>query len=126
MAMRKILVVDDERNLRALYQSELERAGYDVVTAASAREGLQKIETERPDLLVLDVRMPGMDGLEALARTLDSHPQLPVILNTAYSCYKDDFLSWAADAYVVKSADLGELMEKIRTLLPVAEPAAGH
>jgi CheY-like chemotaxis protein len=67
--------------------------------------------------------MPGMDGLEALARTLDQHPQLPVILNTAYSCYKDDFLSWGADAYLVKSADLTELLDKIRTLAPAGDPA---
>ena len=94
--MAKVLVVDDEKSLRVLYQRELEREGYTVVTATNAREGLALIETERPDVLVLDVRMPGMDGLEALSRTLDQHPQLPVILNTAYSCYKDDFLSWAA------------------------------
>ena len=116
--MAKVLVVDDERNLRVLYQRELEREGHQVVSAASAREGLELIETQRPDVLVLDVRMPGMDGLEALARALDQHPQLPVILNTAYSCYKDDFLSWAADAYIVKSADVTELLEKIRTLCP--------
>jgi two-component system response regulator (stage 0 sporulation protein F) len=119
----KVLVVDDERNLRTLYQRELEREGYQVVSAASAREGLALIESERPDVVVLDIRMPGMDGLEALARTLDQHPQLPVILNTAYSCYQDDFLSWAADAYLVKSADVSELLEKIRSLVPASGPA---
>ena len=114
--MAKILIVDDEKSLRALYKSELEREGHQVVTAGNARDGLDLVETEFPDVLVLDIRMPGMDGMEALALVLDRHPRLPVILNTAYSCYKDDFLSWAADAYVVKSSDLTELRTKIRDL----------
>ena len=116
-AMPKILIVDDEKSLRTLYQRELEREGYQVLCASTAREGLDLIESERPDVLVLDIRMPGMDGLEALARTLDQHPQLPVILNTAYSTYKDDFLSWGADAYLVKSADLTELLATVRSLV---------
>ena len=114
--MPKVLIVDDEKSLRALYQQELEREGYQVLLASTAREGLDLIESQRPDVLVLDIRMPGMDGLEALARTLDQHPQLPVILNTAYSGYKDDFLSWGADAYLVKSSDLTELLATIRSL----------
>lgn len=121
--MPKVLIVDDEKSLRTLYQRELEREGYTVVCASTAREGLDLIESERPDVLVLDIRMPGMDGLETLARTLDQHPQLPVILNTAYSNYRDDFLSWGADAYLVKSADLTELVEKIRTLAPASDPS---
>jgi DNA-binding response OmpR family regulator len=121
--MPKVLIVDDERSLRTLYQRELEREGYEVLCASTAREGLELIESQLPDVLVLDIRMPGMDGLEALARTLDQHPQLPVILNTAYSCYKDDFLSWGADAYLVKSADLTELMATIRSLAPASGSA---
>lgn len=120
--MPKVLIVDDEKSLRTLYQRELEREGYQVLCASTAREGLDLIESERPDVLVLDIRMPGMDGLEALARTLDQHPQLPVILNTAYSTYKDDFLSWGADAYLVKSADLTELLTTIRSLAPASGP----
>ena len=122
-AMPKVLIVDDERSLRTLYQRELEREGYEVLCASTAREGLELIESQLPDVLVLDIRMPGMDGLEALARTLDQHPQLPVILNTAYSGYKDDFLSWGADAYLVKSADLTELMATIRSLAPASGSA---
>lgn len=120
--MPKVLIVDDEKSLRTLYQRELEREGYQVLCASTAREGLDLIESERPDVLVLDIRMPGMDGLEALARTLDQHPQLPVILNTAYSTYRDDFLSWGADAYLVKSADLTELLTTIRSLAPASGP----
>jgi DNA-binding response OmpR family regulator len=115
--MSKILVVEDEKSLRALYKQDLEQEGYDVVVAGNAVEGIQALDTESPDLVVLDIRMPGMDGLDCMGRMLDRHPKIPIVLNTAYSSYKDNFLSWAADAYVIKSSDTGELRNKIRELL---------
>ena len=115
--MSKILLVEDERNLRILYKKDLEAEGYAVVTAGNAAEGLEALESDAPDLVVLDIRMPGMDGLEAMGRILDTHPRIPVLLNTAYSSYKDNFLSWAADAYVIKSSDTNELRAKIREVL---------
>ena len=115
--MAKILVIEDEKNLRHLYQQELERDGHVVAIAKNAEEGLERLETDRPDVVVLDIRMPGMDGLEAMGRILDRHPGIPVILNTAYSSYQDSFLSWAADAYVVKSSDTTELRREIHGLL---------
>jgi len=108
--MAKILVIEDEKNLRLLYKQDLERDGYEVVTAADAPEGIRLVESEHPDL-------PGMDGLEAMGRVLDRHPRLPVVLNSAYSSYQDSFMSWAADAYVVKSADTDELRSRVRDLL---------
>lgn len=115
--MSKILLVEDEKNLRTLYQRDLEAEGYSVVTAGNAAEGLEALESEVPDLVVLDIRMPGMDGLEAMGRILDRHPRIPVVLNSAYSSYKDNFLSWAADAYVIKSSETAELRSKIREVL---------
>jgi len=115
--MSKILVIEDEKNLRQLYKQDLELDGHTVVTAKSAEEGLRKVETEAPDLVVLDIRMPGMDGLEAMGRILDQHPSIPVLLNTAYSSYQDSFLSWGADAYVIKSSDTGELRREVEQLL---------
>ena len=115
--MSKIMVIEDEKNLRVLYQQDFERDGFEVVTAATAAEGLAKVEAERPDLVVMDIRLPGMDGLEAMSRLLDKHPKIPVVLNSAYSSYKDSFMSWSADAYVVKSADTGELRMRVRELL---------
>ncbi len=115
--MPKILVVEDEKNLRLLYKHDLEQEGYEVVTAANAVEGLHALETEAPDLVILDIRMPGMDGLEAMGRILEKHPKIPVVLNSAYSSYKDNFLSWAADAYIIKSADTTELRAKVRELI---------
>ena len=115
--MKKILVVEDERSLRLLYEQELSRDGYAVITAANAPEGLALVDAENPDLVVLDIRMPGMDGLDAMSRILERHPKMKVVLNSAYSSYKDNFMSWAADAYIIKSADLSELKAKVKELL---------
>lgn len=115
--MAKVLVIEDEKNLRLLYQQDLQREGHEVLLAAEAREGLELAEREEPDLVVLDIRMPGMDGLEAMWRLLDRRPRMPVILNSAYSSYKDNFMSWAADAYVVKSSDTSELLARVREVL---------
>ena len=115
--MSKILVVEDEKSLRLLYRMDLEQEGYEVVTVGLASEGVRAFETESPDLVVLDIRMPGMDGLEAMGRMLAKNPGIPIVLNTGYSSYKESFLSWAADAYVIKSSDTSELRTRIRGLL---------
>lgn len=117
MKMTKLLVVDDEKNIRKLYESELKRAGYEVVTAESAEEALEMMEGDPPDLVVLDIRLEGMDGIDCLRTIMEKRRDLPVILNSAYSTYKQDFASWMADAYVVKSSDLTELKDTIEQVL---------
>src|SRR5574340_134462 len=115
--MKTILVVDDDEAIRTLLQEELEEDGYKVLIATNARDALKLVASEALDLVILDIRMPGMDGLEALPRILGIKEGLPVILNTAYSQYQESFMSWAADAYVVKSSDLTELKEKVKELI---------
>ncbi|MDO9070708.1 MAG: response regulator [Deltaproteobacteria bacterium] len=115
--MKTILVVDDDEAIRTLLQEELEDEGYKVLIATNARDALKMVAAEPLDLVILDIRMPGMDGLEALPRILGLKEGLPVIMNTAYSQYQDSFMSWAAEAYVVKSSDLTELKEKIKELV---------
>ena len=115
--MKTILVVDDDEAIRTLLQEELEEEGYKVLIATNARDALKMVAAEALDLVILDIRMPGMDGLEALPRILGIKEGLPVIMNTAYSQYQDSFMSWAADAYVVKSSDLTELKEKVKELI---------
>ena len=117
MIMSKILVVEDEKSLRLFYKEDLEQNGYEVQTVGSAAEGLRVFEADWPDLVVLDIRLPGMDGLDAMGRMLNKNPRVPIVLNTGYSSYKDNFLSWAADAYVIKSSNTEELRAKIRELL---------
>jgi len=114
---KKILLVEDEEALRLLYQEELEEEGYEVFTAKNGKEALQKLRKEKPDLVILDIVMPEMDGMEALGRILGEQKQIPIILHTSHPGYQEDFMSWAADAYVLKSSDLKELKEKIKELI---------
>jgi len=114
---KKILVVEDEEGLRLLYEEELESEGYEVLTARNGKEAIQQLEQGRPDLIILDIVMPVMDGMETLGRIVGKDRKIPIILNSSYPGYRQDFMSWAADAYVTKSTDLGELKDKIRKLL---------
>ncbi|MFB3788460.1 MAG: response regulator [bacterium] len=116
--MKKILVIDDEVYLRQLYQAELRDEGYDVVVAKDGFEGLRLCERENPDLVIVDIRMPGMDGLETISRLLNQDRKRPVIIHSAYPHYQDNFMSWNADAFVVKSGDLTDLKEKVNYFLP--------
>lgn len=115
--MAKLLVVEDDRNLATLYQDELTGDGYEVVLAADGEEALAKAERERPDLIVLDINIPKPSGLEAMGELLSRDSEIPIVLNTAYAKYKDNFMAWAADAYIVKSSDLTELKSKIAEIL---------
>ncbi len=117
MIPSKILVVEDEKCLRTLYKQDLEHEGYAVVTAEDAIAGRRALETAAPDFVVLDIRMPGVDGLDCMGRMLARNPRVPIVLNTAFCSYEDNFLSWADDAYGIKSADTGELRAKIRQVL---------
>lgn len=113
----RILIADDEPNIRLLYKSELEADGYEVILAIDGKDAVMKVEETRPDLVVLDIRMPGIDGVEALGRILDKNRTMPVILNTAFSSYQDNFMTWSADAYVEKSGDVSLLKSKIAEVL---------
>lgn len=115
--MATLLIVDDEANQRRLYQEELTEEGYTIRLAENGKEALESIAEMPPDLVVLDIRMPVMDGLEALGKIIGKERNIPVIIHSAYSSYKDDFISWAADDFVVKSADLTGLKRKISELL---------
>ncbi len=108
-----ILFVDDDPNQREMYQRRLERQGYRVDVAESADVAVERLRRERPQVVVLDIAMPGRDGLSALQEFLDIDPSVPVIIHTAYPGYAENFLSWAADAYVEKSADLDPLLAAI-------------
>jgi len=111
--MKKILIVDDEEVIRMLYGEELEDEGYDVITTGTGQGLVELVGREKPDLIILDIKMAEHDGLDLLQDIRKEYYNVPVILCSAYSSYKGDLKSIAADYYVVKSADLSELKRKI-------------
>lgn len=115
--MKTILVVEDDKNQLLLYDQELSLEGYNIVIARDGLEAVKKVKEQLPDLIVMDINMPKMNGIEAMGRILSEHREIPIIINTAYSSYKDDFMSWAADAYIIKSSNLKELKDKIKELI---------
>ncbi len=120
--MPKILVVDDEKPIRLLYSEELQEAGYEVITAEGGYKLLETIEEEKPDLVILDIKMVDYNGLDILQDIRNNFYDLPVILSTAYDSFKEDMKSIAADFYVVKSFDLTELKKKIAMALEIKFP----
>lgn len=115
--MAKLLVIDDEGDIRYLYAAELEEEGHEVHTAGSGGEALGLLRAHDFDLVILDIQLDQESGLELLQKIARERGQMPVILCTAFSSYRDDFSSWLADAYVVKSSDLNELKEQVRHVL---------
>ena len=111
---KKILAVDDERHIVRLVEVNLQRAGYEVVTAYDGKEALEKVKSETPDLVVLDVMMPYMDGFEVL-QNLKKNPNtrdIPVIMLTAKAQDADVFRGWQSgvDCYLMKPTPPQELI----------------
>lgn len=121
--MPTVLVIDDEKDLVRLLRHSLEKSGYRVVAAPSAESGLKKLRAGEPDLILLDIMLPGMDGLEFL-RALRRESDVPVILLSAKGAELDRVLGLklGADDYVVKPFSLGELLARVAARL--RKPAA--
>ena len=115
--MKTILLVEDNKNQLLLYKQELSLEGYNIITAQDGQEAVKKVKEHTPDLIVMDINMPKINGIEAIGKILSEHRKVPIIINTAYSSYKDNFMSWSADAYIIKSSDLKELKDKIKELI---------
>jgi CheY-like chemotaxis protein len=118
--MKKILLVEDDSHLQFLIKEELSDEGYDVSIASNGKEALSKLFDEgqaEPDLIILDIRMPKMDGLDTMGYILKSKLDKPVIIHTAYASYKDNPIAMTADAYVLKSHNFSRLKSTISKLL---------
>jgi len=113
----RILLADDEKHIRLVFKEELEEEGYIIDLASDGSEALEKLKGQHFDLVILDVKMPGMDGLETLNEIKKADKDQRVILCSAYGEFKQDFSSWASDAYTVKSADARELKDTIKNVL---------
>ena len=115
--MKKILLVDDDESIQLLYREELKDEGYNVVSAFNGEEALELFSREKPDLVVLDIQMPDMNGIEVLRQMKMMDEKIPVVLSSAYHEYKQDLGAWASEDYVVKSADSSDLLAAIEKLL---------
>lgn len=120
--MAKVLIIDDEKHIRVLYSEVLQEEGYEVAVAADGKDIIERLEREKPDVIVLDIKMVDIDGLDVLQEIRNKYYNLPVILCSAYGNFKVDIKSIAADAYVVKSSDLTELKKKINQVLETIVP----
>ncbi|HWL34905.1 MAG TPA: response regulator transcription factor [Frankiaceae bacterium] len=115
----RLLVVDDEPNIRELLSASLRYAGFDVATAADGNAALTAARAQRPDLLVLDVMMPGLDGFEVVRRLRGEGVQCPVLFLTARDSTEDKVtgLTLGGDDYVTKPFSLEEVVARIRAIL---------
>ena len=123
---RRILLVDDDALLRRSLGFNLERAGYQVSAAANAEDALALSRRELPDLVLLDIGLPGMDGLEAVRR-FQEHLGVPVIFLTARRRELDEVLGLelGADDYVTKPFDLDVLLARVKAVLRRSERSVG-
>jgi DNA-binding response OmpR family regulator len=117
MDRKTVLVIDDEAHVRMLYAEELRAQGYDAADSDGTEDPLELVEKHNPALIILDIKLGALSGLDLLQIIRSRHATLPIILCTAYDSFRIDLKSIAADAYVVKSYDSKELMQKVRELL---------
>lgn len=115
--MKKILLVDDEENIRFVYEEEFKEEGYEVISASNGIEALGLFERDKPDLVILDIQMPGLNGIEVLRRMKTMDSSIPVILSSAFPDFKQDLGAWASDEYIVKSADPQQLKDTVKRIL---------
>ena len=116
--MKKILVVDDEKPISDIIKFNLEKEGYEIVTAFDGEEALEKVEAENPDLIVLDVMLPKIDGLEVVREVRKTH-SMPIIMVTAKETEIDKVLGLelGADDYVTKPFSNRELVARVKANL---------
>jgi two-component system OmpR family response regulator len=119
MGRGQLLLVDDEENLRSMLTAALRHSGFDVDVAASGREALERVPESRPDVVVLDVMMPDLDGFEVCRRIRNDGSQVPVLFLTARDAIDDKVrgLTLGGDDYLVKPFSLEELVARVEALL---------
>lgn len=115
--MVRILLVDDHPGFLHIMSAELTSEGYEVITALNGKQALQKIEECNPDLVLLDIMMPVMNGFDTLAR-LREGSALPVIVLSSDVYNRAQAMQLGADDFIVKPFEAGELLEKIYNLVP--------
>jgi DNA-binding response OmpR family regulator len=127
MAKKKILVVDDEQDFLRIIRMRLEAEGYVVIVAYNGKEALKKVSESKPDAVLLDIMMPGIDGLQVLRKIRQKDKKLPVFIITAFSNEERFKLASKLNAsgFMVKTGDLKEELSNIRSVLSVADKFKG-
>ncbi len=119
--MKKILIVDDDADFRELIKNRLLYSGFEVFEAKNGLEGLERAKKVLPDLVILDIKMPQMNGYSLVKelRTLPETASVPIIVLTAYKDMQDLFKLEGVDEYVIKTEGSNSLLEKISKVLNV-------
>ena len=127
MGKKKILVVDDEIDFIEVIKLRLESNNYDVATASNGEEALKIIKDEKPDAVLLDILMPGIDGLEVLRRIRKIDENLPVYIITAFSTEERFKMAnkFGASGFIVKTDDLNKQIKSINSVLDMADKYHG-
>jgi CheY-like chemotaxis protein len=123
MEKKTILVVDDEVDFLKIVQKRLEAGGYDVIIATDGKEALDKVKNNKLDAVLLDILMPGMNGLEVLKKIRQEHKNLPVFIITAFSSDENFELAQRLNAsgFIVKTNDLKKEVDNITTFIDIAD-----
>jgi two-component system OmpR family response regulator len=124
--MAKVLVIDDEPGIRSLLDTLLSRKGYDVVLAENGRKGLELFRREHPDVIVLDLKMPGMDGFTVLQQINSLDPRTPVIILTGAGTPEAEqrIRAFGVTEYIEKEFSLHRLGDSLKRLLETPDRAA--
>lgn len=117
--MKKIVVADDDPNVRLLFNDVLSEEGYQVMGVASGSEAIREVEKSMPDLLILDIKMPEMHGLEVLEKVRSINKDLPIVICTAYKHMDDDpaVRESGIRAYLVKPIDIKVLKDTVQKIM---------
>jgi two-component system, response regulator, stage 0 sporulation protein F len=114
---QRILIVDDEEDIHRIYRDEFEELGYYVESAFNGQQALEKVNIVPVDIIIMDIQMPGMNGIDTLRQIKLLKPDVPIILSSAYAEFKQDLGTWASDEYIVKSGNMDKLKETVARLL---------
>lgn len=120
---KKALLVDDEEDFLRVLKNRVSRAGFDVITAENGQEALDKIKNERPDLVLLDIMMPGIGGLDVLKKIREQDKNLPIFIITAFQNEKRFMIARELNAsgFIIKGSDLGAEIKKMKEIIAIAD-----
>jgi len=120
---KKIMIVDDEPDFQELIKARLEANNYEVITASTGEEALQKISEEKPNAIILDVLMPGLNGMEVLEKIRQVNTRIPVFITTAFSSEERFKLANKLNAtgFILKTDNLKEQLANIKEAITLAE-----